>query len=434
MAVTVTVSGTNYELPETGEPHWRPSVLQWEQAVSAALETGLADLQTDAFGRLRVSNPTTLFDSKQIVDARSDQWDDVEASGTGTSSTFSADNARSRLAVSATTAGKRTRQTRNWFNYQPGKSQLIFMTGVINVSGGGSGIVQCLGQYTDDNGVFFKYDGQMKVVRRTNVTGSPVDNERAQVAWNVDTFDGTGPSGKTVDWTKTQIFVINYEWLGVGNVIFGLVIDGILYPGHQINNANNLTEVYMSSPNLPLRYEIENDGTGGAASMDAICSSIISEGGEQRIGRLRSFSTGTNPCDANSANSVYAVLGIRLKAAYLAASVFFESFSMINEQNDDFRWLLCLNPTVDGTFTYADLADTAVQTVAGDTPNTVSDTGIILAQGYALTESPPGQGLLENARSLGSAVDGTPDEVVLCVMPRTSNADILASINWREVY
>ena len=81
---------------------------------------------TDAFGRLRISEPFTIFDSKQLHNNQPLFWDDAETSGTGTSSAHSSARASTTISVSATTAGKRVRQSLQRFNYQPGKSQLVF--------------------------------------------------------------------------------------------------------------------------------------------------------------------------------------------------------------------------------------------------------------------------------------------------------------------
>lgn len=135
----------------------------------------------DAFGRWRVSNPETHFDSKLIFDNDPFFWDDVEFSGSGTSSTHSAATASVTLGVSNTTAGSRVRQTFMRFNYQPGKSQMVMMTGVLNKTGGGTGITRRIGLFDANNGLFFEdAAGAYKVVRRTAVTGSPVDNTVAQ--------------------------------------------------------------------------------------------------------------------------------------------------------------------------------------------------------------------------------------------------------------
>lgn len=386
----------------------------------------------DAFARWRVSNPTTIFDSKQIFDAQPLLWDDQEVSGSGTSSSHSTAAARTRISVSNATAGKRVRQTFMRFNYQPGKSQLILLTARMS-SSVDAGIAAAVGQFDDDNGIFFKMDGTtMKAVIRSSVTGSPVDTEVEQSSFNLDTMDGNGASGVTLDPTKTQIIIIDYEWLGVGRVRMGFVVDGIPIYCHEFLHANVLDAVYMSTPNLPLRYEIENLGTGGAVSMDHICSCVMSEGGSQDLGVLRAASTNGIHVDANAADTIYAVLGIRLKSTHLGATVKQVQASMISETADDFEWLLLWNPTVAGTFTYVDETNSAVQVARGATTNTVTG-GTLLAGGYASVDQLSIQSQLANAIHLGSAIDGTPDELVFCVRPLSSNADIQGSLNWREL-
>ena len=195
----------------------------------------------DAFGRWRVSNPTTLFDSKQVHDNQPSFWDDSEVSGSGTSSTYDGDKAMTQMGVSASTAGKRVRQTFMRFNYQPGKSQLWLMTSVMSAAP--SGIIACVGQFDDDNGIFFKVtDGVISANIRTSTSGSAVDTTVNQSSWNGDKLDGTGPSGHTLDPTKCQILFADYEWLGVGRVRMGFVIDGAFIVAHTFNHANSVTE------------------------------------------------------------------------------------------------------------------------------------------------------------------------------------------------
>ena len=165
----------------------------------------------DAFGRLRTSHPETLFDSKQLFDNQPLFFDDSEVSGAGTTSVYSQDAARTRIGVANTTAGKRVRQTFQRFNYQPGKSQLVLMTGV--VSDTGTGVISQMGLFDDDNGIFAEVNaGTLNFVIRSNVTGSPVDTTVAQSAFNGDRMDGTGTSGVTLDPSKTQILWFDYEW------------------------------------------------------------------------------------------------------------------------------------------------------------------------------------------------------------------------------
>ena len=404
--------------------------------LETTLQPDAASPLFDAFGRLRVSEPYSLLASKQTLDNLPLVFDDAEVSGASTTSTHSTARASSMLLVAATTAGKRVRQSRRRMNYQPGKSQFIKITGVLDYSGGGTGITRGMGYYDDDNGIFLQDDaGTINLVRRSSVTGSPVDEDVAQASWNIDPFDGTGPSGVTLDFTKSQIFVIDMEWLGVGSVRTGFVIDGRVWPAHQFRHANSLAGVYMSTPNLPVRWEIENDGTGAASEIETICAEVESEGGVQPLGLPRFKDVGSTHIDANTAGTIYALIGIRLKAAALQASVIPMAVSLMETASTsvDGVWCMFFNPTVAGTFTYSDEPNSAVQTAIGATANTI--TGGTPLQGDLM---PGGKNTVisvataRNLVSLGAAIDGTPDEIVLGYTPYSNNADVYAALNWFE--
>lgn len=398
----------------------------------------------DSFGRQRTSCPLTLFDSKQLYDNQPLFWDDQEVSGSGTSSTHNVDTASTVMAVSATTAGRRIRQTYQSFNYQPGKSQLVFLTGTLSVTGGGTGIVRAAGLYDANNGIFMRdNEGTVEAVIRSSDTGSPVDDAVARDDWNVDKFDGTGPSGKTFDPSASQIIVFDFEWLGVGRVRIGFVIDGAVYYGHEFQNSNINAGVYMSTPNLPIRYEISNDGTGAASSLEQICSTVISEGGQQETGIIRSASTEGTHVDCTVENTVYAIIGIRLKSSYIGSVINLLNYALqIQTVDDQLLWSIRFNPTVAGTFTYSDVTSSALQVATGATANTVTggtiiDEGFVESQGglFGTGSAGSASGMIENALKIGAAIDGTVDEIVLCVQPvgGSTAVEVEGSLTWREL-
>ncbi len=404
------------------------------------------DIDVGAFGRLRVAAPLTIFESKQTNDNAPLFWDDAEKSGGGTGSSYNANQASTTISVGAET-GVRTRQTKMRFNYQPGKSQLIMMTGILGT--GATGITQRIGIGDDDNGLFFEcIEGTFQVNRRTKTSGSVVNNRTVQSSFNLDKIDGTGPSGITIDLSKTQIFWIDFEWLSVGRIRFGFVIDGRLLYFHEMNNANVLILAYMSTPNLPLRYEIENDGNGSAASLTHICVTVISEGGAEELGSLHYESTTSNRAgtvvhiDANTVDVAYALIGLKLKAGFKDVTIKLASKSIVAETSDDFEWLILLNPTVDGTFTYADKTNSAIQTAIGDgvsdpSVNHITSLGTVLTGGFANAASGGGGGSatneLSNALHLGSTIAGVQDAMILAVRPLSANANIHGGISWREL-
>lgn len=404
----------------------------------------------DAFGRLRVSSPTTLFDSKQIhsdpdIAATAENqpliYDNVEVSGSGTSTLYEQAKAQTTLSVSNATAGRRVRQSKMRFNYQPGKSQLVFMTFRFTTALA-AGILRKEGQFDDNNGIFFDDNGvTYGFVKRTNTSGTPTEIRVAQSEWNIDTFDGTGPSGLTLDPTKTQILVFDYEWLGVGRVRMGWNIGGVTYYAHEFNHSNVLDVVYMSEPNLPLRSEIENTGAGPVAGIVQICSSVVSEGGSEDIGIIRSASTNGTHVAAATENTIYAVLGIRQKTNYISNTIKLIDFSLQEQgASKQLEWMLLLNPTVAGTFTFVGETNSAIEVARGATANTITG-GTRIAGGFFNSSGQAGGGSgrvggnLDNALKLGSTVAGVRDFFVLAVRPvgGTSGCDVEGSLSWREI-
>ncbi len=335
----------------------------------------------DMFRRLRVSNPETIFDSKQIFDdpdlAASVEnqplfFDNQETSGSGTATAYDNDTASTALSVSDATAGARTRQTRMRFNYQPAKSQLVFRT--FKMSAQESGITQRIGLFDDNNGVFFENNGlENRFVIRSYTSGAAVDTAYSQKNWSGDRLDGTDESRITLDPTKTLIMWAAFEWLGVGSVAFGFVINEEYIICHVARHSNIESNVYMSTPNLPLRTQIINSGAGGASSITDICSSVISEGGSQDNGMVRYASTAGAHVDLAAENTLYAVVGIRLKTAYLGLTVkILKAELQLQTASHRCEWVLMLNPTVAGTFTYSDVSRSGVQRALGATANTVT--------------------------------------------------------------
>lgn len=386
----------------------------------------------DAFDRLRISEPFTIFDSKQLHDKQPLFWD--ESIGGSATSVHNPTNACTSMTVTANASDFVIRQTKQRFNYQPGKSQLIMMT---FHSPQIAGLTKRIGTFSGtgtnnlspNNGIFFECDGSVSwnIAKAGTVTETVT-----QANWNVDKLDGNGLSAKTLDLNAAQILVIDYEWLGVGRVRVGFVIDGIITYVHHFNHANDDTfsSVYMSTPNLPLRYDIQSDGAA-SGTLDHICSTLMSEGGIEETGVLRTINTGTTKLDANDVGTAYALIGMRLKATYNDVTVMPTGISLLAANNDDFLWELILNPTVSGTFTYSDLLNSSIQGAIGTTTNTVSD-GTVIASGYNTGNSSVDVDL-KTALRLGSSIDETLDTLVLSIRPLSTGLDVYGSLSFREL-
>lgn len=230
----------------------------------------------DAFNRMRVSTPVGIFDGQMQYDTSPIYWDQA-LSTTSASATHLPNESSIRLRVTGDESV--IRQSKSYHRYQPGKSQLVLAT--FGEAGSDTGVNKRVGYFDGKNGVFFQTDENgCYIVKRSFVTGSAVDTKIAQTAWNIDTFNGKGPSKETLDITKVQILVIDLEWLGVGRVRVGFVIDGVIHYAHEFVQANIGTTTYMTTANLPIRYEIAGSTSAtGNNNLIQICSAVISEGG-----------------------------------------------------------------------------------------------------------------------------------------------------------
>lgn len=386
----------------------------------------------DAFGRIRISEPYTIFDSKTLHDKLPLFWDE-ETNGAGTSIHIAED---ALVQMSVTNNNDFViRQTKMRFNYQPAKSTSCVFTGVLEPE---TGVYKCLGlvdcQYTDPynitNGIYFSaHDGYVAVniAKAGRVRCIPQSN------WNIDKMDGTGKSNVNIDWSLAQLFTFDYEWLGVGRVRMGIYISGELYYCHQFTHSNKPDAngvPYISTPNLPAHYEIRS--TGGAGSMNCICCTVQSEGGINPNGILDGYGTqgAVNNLDTDN---IYALLGIRLQSDRKDKTIIPLTADFLATTNDAFIWYISYNPNINGIFDYYDLANASVQGAKGDNGNTITDLGYVIAQGFVARQVRSGHTDITNAVLPGVTIDGTADEFVLSVEPLSNNLNIYAAIGWREL-
>ena len=369
----------------------------------------------DAFGRLRVSEPYTLFDSKLLYDTQPFLWDELQTSGSNTSSSYNSNEAAVIMSVSSNIAGVRVRQTYQRFAYQPGKSQFIMMTGILGSYS--NDIIRRIGPFSSNDGLFFQSGPDDNyIVKRSSVTGTPVDLAIPQSQWNKNKLDQIAPI--QINFDKANIFYFNYEWLGVGDICCGIVIGKKFIQLHQFHYANENTNISFSKPNLPLRYEIRNLGRGPSASMKCICSSVMSEGGQQSIGYQFSIDRDGISLTTSASRVIYPLLAIKLKKERPGVNVFIESLNIISPStNAIFRWSLLLNSTISGDeLVYTDSPTGNFEYCGTNTNGTNISGGFLLRSGYGVGNSANLFNDSVAARiSLGISINNTPDVIYLCV-------------------
>lgn len=294
---------------------------------------------SDAFGRLRVSEPFTLFDSQQRFGLDICFVSNTVSTG---GVTFIDTQSTANLSVTNVTGSYAARETKYVFQYQPGKSLLFLATFVMAAKSSGN-LRQRVGYFGKSNGIFLELSDQLYIVRRSNVTGLISNTYVAQNSWNYDKMDGTGPSGITLDITTSQIFWVDMEWLGVGNVRTGFVINGQLLPCHIFQHANYFKTAYITTACLPIRYEIESLTSSGptTSNLYQICSTVLSEGGYDPP--LTLYSNIATFTSAMTAGVWYPVISIRLVQNRLDAIVSVRQADVCITSSDTIQWAMWSN-------------------------------------------------------------------------------------------
>lgn len=259
--------------------------------------------EADAFSRIRVSEGVTLFDSQFQYDSQPLLWEyTVATNGTAVHSTT---NACMTLTTSTDSGSSAIAQTRQYFRYQPGKSQLVFCTFVLGAAT--ANIRKRVGYFDAQNGIFLEQNGTTDLALVVRTAGSDASRV-TQTSWNLDQLNSNSPSGNLLDLSAAQILVIDFQWLGVGRVRVGFDLNGEIVYAHEFLHANSVTDVYMKTPNLPVRYEITNTGVAAGQSMKAICSAVLSEGGfEEGRGFLSAVSSTTAGLTAATRRAILSV-------------------------------------------------------------------------------------------------------------------------------
>ncbi len=401
----------------------------------------------DAFGRLRVSNPLTLFDSSNRYHDNG-LWNTSTASGGA--ATFNLNQGLVDLSVNTTNGSQVLRETTKVFSYQPGKSLLILNTFVLAPAQ--DNLRQRVGYFGTDNGIYLQLENvatkpTISFVERSLVTGSVTETRISQAGgvygpgdtgWNVDKLDGTGPSGITLDPTQAQILFTDIEWLGVGTVRLGFVIDGNFILCHKFNHANLIASTYITTASLPLRIELTNTGvTGTTSTLKQICSTVISEGGYELRGAQQAIGTPiTAPTSLATAGVFYPIISIKLGTSYLDGVVILTALSIMGAATGVYNWkVIASGTTTGGAWVPAGVNSSVEYNITG----TSFAGGRTLASGFITSTAQASVNLdilkeaLFSFQLQRNSFTSTPNELTLVVSASTNTELIYASMDWEEI-
>lgn len=399
---------------------------------------GFKENTVDAFNRLKVSTPFTVFDSQHRYQLN-DKWNYLGATG-GTCSHNMTESTVS-LTVGTTAGSKIYAETKRVFPYQPGKSLLVLLTSVFNQPK--SGLRQRIGYFgvtggftgaTPYNGVYLQQDGlTLSICLASASLGTTTVVNQSD--WNGDKFNGTGESGRTLDVTKGNIFWQDIEWLGVGDVRTGFFVDGKPVIAHTFHNDNVNTTTYMTTACLPIRYEIENTaGQTGSSTMRQVCSSVMSEAGFEGFSRRYNISTDATDVTLASAATYYPILSIRLNPNRLDSIIIPSNISTIVTTNSWIHYRIVLNGTFTGgtptwTTHYNGNVDYIVHTGAlGLTGSSDIIGGYINNGGMATINEASNFNF-----QLGRTQLGVSDVLTLVAAGPSPNTKITADLSWFEI-
>ena len=436
---TQAVTGTFYQAtqPVSGTVTANQGTSPWVVS-STGGSTNVASFpttSTDAFGRLRVSEPFTMFDSSFRY-GDNQLWS--TATATGGTATYNTAQGLEDLNVTTASGSSVQRQTTKVFAYQPGKSLLVMTTFVCAAPK--ANLDQKVGYYNSDNGYFLEQDGLTTYfVERSAVSGAVTNTRVAQSAWNVDPMDGTGPSGITLDISKAQILWMDLEWLGVGTVKMGFVINGTFYICHEWDHANLVTSTYITTASLPLSCEITNTGdTASASTFKQICATVISEGGYALTGLQQSVGTPvTTAKTLTTGGTFYPIVSLRLKTTRLDAIAVLTAIAIQGTGNNNvFRWeVRAAGTTTAGAWTSAGANSSVEYNLTG----TGYTGGRILAAGFTSSsnQGTPSINILKEALFANQLerdpFTSTPYELTIVVAGATGGTSCYASMDWEEV-
>jgi hypothetical protein len=385
----------------------------------------------DAFSRLRVSEIASQLEvmHHSLIQARIKMGETADTTGTITHLP-----AESAVRLDTNPGEIVKWRSHQYVPYQPGKSRLIRLTGFL-----GTPVSDCIyfSGYGDDNdGAFFFLDQLgVGVILRSSTIG---DRIIRQSDWNIDRFDGTGPSGLTLSPTTAIHLVFDLQWLAVGRVRWGIDRGGKIHYVHQFESTADLTvdRAYMRTGALPVSWELHNASASESASFKAICAAVASEGGHEPGGLTVAASTGATPKSVSGGGAVVPVLSIRPRDTFDGAvnrSVITPREFQVQAGDN-----VLIEARVEATLTGASWSPAAAESrVEVDTSATAVSGGRVVGSTYVTGGQGSRSGSLAATISrdlqLLRKADDSLRTLTLVARRLGSNTDVFAAINWLEV-
>lgn len=387
---------------------------------------------TDAGGRQRVSQLTTLFDGKLTNNHNSLLF---EQAGTGS---FTKENGNSMLME--VTAGQwAVYSGRNRVPYFSGKSQIIEET--FDQFAPQENVVKEFGYFSSNNASPYNSDYDGLFVRSSGGSISFVVSNAGTELFDDDITDWTGydrlAEYQTLStWDNFTVCMIDFLWLGGAVARLWIKTSNGFVLAHQVDWAGTSQGTFTKTPSHSVRFQIRS--TTGTGSFRYVCSQIATEGSVNESGMSRSAYTPYLGVVASTAGTTYPILGITKNASHVGVPVRLVKLDIFTlSVNDSILWTLQINPELSAPLSYTnDVANSAVSYALGNGTITVSTEGTVVESGYVTQGSNiPVETLEENFIAwIGQAMNDTVDKYVICATPLNTitNVRTYASIGYEE--
>ena len=327
-----------------------------------------------AFGQLSVAEPTNIIQLQFPYNINS-RYCTTSVTGSGTATQA---NSMLVLQTGAAASSSATMTSKYYLHYQAGQGACGLFTAIYTTGVANSTQIAGIGDSVD--GFFFGYNGTLFGILHRN---NSVDTWISQANWNVDKANGTTQSGINLDPTKGNVYKVQFQWLGFGNINFFIENknDGSLTLVHTIQYANSNTVPSLSNPTLPMMSQVINTTnatnlTMKHGSFSAYIEGLVSNIDERNnIGFNKTVNTRTN------------ILTLKNVTTYQSKSnkvIMYPDFiSIYNSSgaNTDGLFTLILNTTLGGSPSYTNI-DANTSVASYDTAGTTTTGGIQIFQFY----------------------------------------------------
>ena len=253
------------ELGEFSDPTAQPNQ---PVVLPSKLELGSGDLTLDAWGNQKVSQDFSMFHGMWTYDIPSGLWLECKNT-TEVPLETNASSVDGMLTITSDSVDRFRIESRRHARYQPNRGWHYSASILLPLTATGE---RRFGAFSEQNGFYFEHRGgeSLYACRRTTTTSGGIVTTAACELITIPF---------AIDFTKGNIYDIQAQWRGVGNVKFfiGNAATGDLTLVHTMSLLNTLTGLSVANPALPIAFECEQ--TVDPITLQCGCVDITSEGG-----------------------------------------------------------------------------------------------------------------------------------------------------------